>query len=256
MSYAKVGEVFGFSGTQVLKAVEFVVKWGLRHRDLRGIVAIGVDEIQVKLGHTYVTLVYQIDTHLKRLLWIGNGRTEAVFQTFFDEFKDFLPTIKFVCSDMWKGYIAAIKERIPQALHILDRFHIMQNLGKAMDKVRREEAAKLKAKGVEPILKGARWCFLKRKENLTKKQGTKLSELLKYNLKSTRAYLLKQQFEKLWSYISPTWAEKFLDQWCAMVMRSKIEPLKKFAKSMRRHKLLILYYFPAKKTCLQVPLRG
>ena len=84
-------------------------------------------------------------------------------------------------------------------------------------------------------------------ENLTEKQEMKLSELLKYNLKSIRAYLLKEDFQNFWEYVSPTWAEKFLDRWTTRVMRSKIEPLKREAKTLRKHKELILNWFRAKK---------
>ena len=101
--------------------------------------------------------------------------------------------------------------------------------------------------GYEPILKHSRCCLLKRKENLTEKQEVKLKDLLKYNLKSVRAYLLKEDFDGFWSYVSASWAGKFLDRWCTRVMRSKIEPLKKVAKTLRSHKPLILNWFKAKK---------
>ena len=101
--------------------------------------------------------------------------------------------------------------------------------------------------GYEEVLKKSRWCLLKRKENLTEKQEVKLSELLKYNLKSVRAYLLKEDFNGLWEYVSPAWAGKFIDRWCTRAMRSQIEPLKKEAKTIRKHKELILNWFKAKK---------
>ena len=90
-------------------------------------------------------------------------------------------------------------------------------------------------------------CLLKRPENLTEKQEAKLKDLLQYNLKSVRAYLLKEDFNGFWDYVSPTWAGKFLDRWCTRTMRSKIEPMKKVAKTLRKHKPLILNWFRAKK---------
>ena len=89
--------------------------------------------------------------------------------------------------------------------------------------------------------------LLKRWENLTEKQEAKLKDLLQYNLKSIRAYLLKEDFNGFWDYVSPAWAEKFLDRWCTRVMRSRIEPMKKVAKTIRNHKPLILNWFKAKK---------
>jgi transposase len=247
ISYSGVGKAFGTTYKQVFEAVEYVVGWGLQNRDLSGITAIGIDEIQVKLGHVYMTLVYQIDVHCRRLLWMGEGRTEEVLDGFFDDFVGYISTIKYVCSDMWRAYLNVIRLRAPGAINILDRFHIVQNLNKAMDKVRREETQQLKAKGYEPYLTGTRWCFLKRLENLTSKQADRLKETLKYNLKSTRAYLLKRDFDRLWTFNQPARAGIFLDDWGKTVMYSKITPLKKFARSMRRHKPLILNYFKAKK---------
>ena len=83
------------------------------------------------------------------------------------------------------------------------------------------------------MLKKKRWCLLKRPENLTDNQRMSLRELLGYNLKSVRAYLLKEQFQQFWEYDSAAWAAKFLDAWCTRAMRSRIEPVKKFARTVR-----------------------
>ena len=123
----------------------------------------------------------------------------------------------------------------------------MQHFSKALDKVRAEEARRLKEQGQDPVLSKSRWCFLKRKENLSDPQGLKLSELLKMNLRTVRAYLLKEDFQRFWNYTYPAWAEKFLQRWCSRTMRSNIEPMKDIAKMLRRHQELILNWFRAKK---------
>ena len=122
----------------------------------------------------------------------------------------------------------------------------MTQLGKAIDQVRAEEARKLKREGYEPILSSTRWLFLKRPENLTEKQASKLADLLRYNLKTLRSYLLKEEFQRFWGYKSWYWAGKFLDAWCTKTMRSKIEPMKKVAHQLRRHRPLLLNCFRAK----------
>ena len=101
--------------------------------------------------------------------------------------------------------------------------------------------------GYEPVLKKSRWCLLKRPKNLTNNQRIKLQDVLRCNLQSVRAYLLKEEFQQFWEYESPAWAAKFLDLWCTRVMRSRIEPLKKFVKTVRAHRQLLLNYFRAKK---------
>lgn len=96
----------------------------------------------------------------------------------------------------------------------------MQQQGKALDEIRAEESQQLKRDGYEPVLKKSRWCLLKRKENLTERQTVRLAELLKYNLRSVRGYLLREEFQRFWEYSSPTWAGKFLDEWCRPEDRS------------------------------------
>ena len=249
LSWKDVARSFQTSWGKVYKSVEYVVNWGLEHRDLSKITAIGVDEIQWHRGHKYLTLVYQINAECVRLLWIGKDRTEETFSKFFDEIgSKRSELIEFICSDMWKPYLKVIKNRISSAVHILDRFHIVARLNKALDEVRAGEHRRMTANGYEPLLTKSRWVLLKRPENLSEKQEMKLSELLKYNLQSMRAYLLKEDFRNFWDYVSPTWAGKFLDRWTTRVMRSKIEPLKKEAKTLRKHKELILNWFRAKKT--------
>jgi transposase len=120
-------------------------------------------------------------------------------------------------------------------------------MNEALDDVRAAEARRLKADGYQPMLKKTRWCVLKRKSNLTSTQRFRLRDLLRYNLKTTRAYLLKEDFQQFWDYTSPAWAAKFLDDWCAQVMRSRLEPMKKVAKTLRRHRGLVLNYFRARK---------
>ncbi len=248
LSWKEVACIFNTSWEKVFHAVEYVVEWGKAHRPLDNIKAIGVDEVAYQTGHKYLTVVYQIDRDYTRLLWVGQERTEATIRRFFSFFgAQRSQQLEYVCSDMWQPYVKAIAEYASQALHILDRFHIVAMLNKAIDEVRASEHKQLQAAGYEPVLKKTRWCLLKRKENLTEKEEIKLNTVLRYNLKSVRGYLLREEFQVFWDYISPHWAGKYLDRWCTRVMRSKIEPMKKVAKTVRRHKPLILNWFRAKK---------
>jgi transposase len=247
LSWKEVAQVFHTSWEQVFRAVERAVEWGRAHQDLAGVKAIGVDEIAAWKGHQYLTLVYQIDPHRKRLLWVGEKRTVKSLLRFFRWFgKERSQALDFICSDMWKPYLKVIAKKAGQAVHILDRFHIMAHLSKAIDEVRAQETKELKEKGYEPILSKTRWLLLKRPEHLTEKQETRLADLVQYNLKSIRSYLLKEEFQLLWSYTAPYWAGRFLDTWCTKTMRSKIEPMKKVAKMLRRHRPLLLNWFRAK----------
>ena len=246
MSWKEVSEAFWISWDRVYEAVKHAVSWGLEHRNLDGIEAIGVDEIQWHRGHQYQTVVYQLDQQNKRLLWIGPDRTAKTLLRFFRFLgPERSAALQFVCSDMWQAYLKVIAKKAGQAVHVLDRFHIMQRIGKAINDVRAAEVKQLKQDGYEPVLKGARWLLLKRPENLTDKQAVKLQEILQYNLKSVRSHLMKEDFQWFWEYWSPTWAGKFLDQWCTRAMRSKIEPMKKVARMLRDKRELVLNWFRA-----------
>ncbi|MGH6639264.1 MAG: ISL3 family transposase, partial [Polaromonas sp.] len=194
LSWQETARSFHISWEKVYQAVEYVVHWGLEHRSLQAIRAIGVDEIAVGKGHKYLTLVYQIESDCKRLLWVGQERTKKSFERFFTLIgKELADKIEFVCSDMWRPYLDLIEERCPNALNILDRFHVVAKINKAIDEVRAEEARRIVKDGYEPVLKKSRWCLLKRPKNLTNNQRIKLQDVLRYNLQSVRAYLLKEE---------------------------------------------------------------
>jgi transposase len=249
LSWKQVARSFRTSWDNVFRSVQLVVAWGLANRSLEGIEAIGVDEVQWQKGHKYLTLVYQIDQGCKRLLWIGKDRTAKTFLGFFEMLgPERSKCIRFVCSDMWKAFLKVVKKKAPGATHILDRFHIMAMLNKAIDKIRAGEAKRLKQDGYGPVLKHSRWCWLKRVWNLTKNQTIKLRQLLKYNLQTVRAYLLKEDFHSFWEYRRAGWAKRFFKNWCKRVMRSNLEPMKKVVRTLRKHEVLILNWFRAKGT--------
>ena len=104
--------------------------------------------------------------------------------------------------------LKVIHEKCSDALHILDRFHIVAKMNKALDEVRAGESRRMASEGRTPLLKKSRWLLLKREENLKEEQRFRLRDLLRYNLKTVRAYLLKETFQQLWEYSSPSWAGK------------------------------------------------
>jgi transposase len=248
LSWKECAEAFGTSWDNVFRSVKMAVAWGLEHRDLANVFSIGIDEIcWRKVGSKFLTLVYQIDSGSRRLLWIGKDRTQKTLEDFFEDFGDERSLkLRFICTDMWAPYLQVVAKKASQALNILDRFHIMGHMNKAIDEVRAAETKALKAKGKQPVLTNSRWCLLKRPENRTEKQTAKLNELLAINLKTVRAYLLKEDFQQFWAYKRAGWAAKFLDDWCKRTMRSRIDPMKKVAKMLRSHRGLILNWFKAK----------
>lgn len=248
LSWKQTAKEFHTSWDTVFRSVDWVVKYGLAHRCLDGITAIGIDEVAYTLGHNYMTLIYQINDGSRRLIGIVKDRSEGSLTDWFNTLgPERRAAITIVCSDMWKPYLNVVKQMLPMALNILDRFHIVKKLNEAVDETRRQEVRRLHDQGYDPILNKSRYCFLKRPENLTMGQRMRLNDLLAYDLKSVRAYGLKEAFDVFWKYTSPRHAREYLKNWCNRTMRSRIEPLKKFVKTLRKHEELLMNYFEAKK---------
>jgi transposase len=246
LSWQVTANMFGTSWDTVYRAIRYVVSWGIANSEDGQMGAIGIDEIQYRRGHNYMTLVYQLGGKVRRLLFVGRDRTEASLEPYLSlKDKETKAGIKFVCTDMWKPYLNVVKEHLGHAINVLDRFHISKKFGEALDKIRASEARQLEADGYEPVLKHSRWCLLKRKENLTDTQTVKLRELMKYNLASVKAYLMRADFDRFWTYTSPAWARKFLRDWCSRAQRSQIEPMMALARMLLRHEELLLNWFSA-----------
>lgn len=210
LSWKEVSSIFNSSWESVYRSVTWMVEYGLQHRSLAGVTAIGVDEVQFQKGHRYLTVVYQINAGCRRLLWVGQDRTAKTLLRFFKTMgRERTAAIEFICSDMWQPYLKVIAKKASQAVHILDRFHIVARLNKALNEIRAAEARQMAEQGYEPVL--------------------------------------KRSFQLLWEYVSPYWAGRFLDGWVKRAMRSRLEPIKKVARSIRGHRELILNWFKARK---------
>ncbi len=247
LSWKETADIFETSWDTVFRAVKFIVDYGLAHRDLEGVTEIGVDEIAVFKGHKYLTLVYQVNAGARRLLWSGPERKAKTLLRFFREFgPERSAKLQFICSDMWAAYLKVIAKKAPQALNILDRFHIMRKFNVAIDEIRRSEVKQFKTNGQENVLERKRWLLLKRPDNLSEKQTARMSELLKLNLTSIKGYLLREDFQRFWEYQRYDFADKFLENWVTRTLQTDLEPMKKVAKMLRKHKPLILNWFKAK----------
>ena len=241
LPWIEVARLYQCSWGTVAAAVDFVVTYGLEHRNLSGITHIGIDEIARRKGHKYLTNVYDLKT--KKLIWSGEGRSEQTLRQFFEYIgPDIAKDLQGICCDMWMPYIKVIEEKAPDALLIFDKFHIVRHLMTAVDQVRRDEV-KEKGKEHKQLIKHSRYIWLKNPWNLTEKQKAKLGSLEKLNLKINRAYLLKESFRNLWSYKTVGWASKYLKQWFWWATHCRLDPIRKFAWMIRRHEENILSYF-------------
>ena len=250
LSWRQTARSFHTSWEAVFRSVEWFVQWGLAHRKLAGVQSIGVDEIhwgKGKRADNFLTVIYQIDAHCRRLLWVGRRRTQTTLRRGLAALgTEVVGGLRFVCSDMWQPYLKVIADKASQAIHVVDRFHIAMHLNQALDQVRRAESGRLRGRPLAKRLKKMRWHLLKRGSRVRGKARQKLEALLASKLATARAWNLKETFDYIWHYKSVVWAGAFLDYWCGLAARSRLEPMKKVARMLRRHEELLLNWFRAK----------
>lgn len=263
LSWKDTATIFRASWEAVRRSVEWMVNWGLENRDLSDVSAVGIDEIHHGKGKkslNFLTLIYQINHGSRRLLWIGQRRTEATLRKGFNELEacqaGFLAGLDVVCSDMWKAYLKVVRECCGQALNVLDPFHIAQHMNRAVDTVRRSEQGRLKGKAARKRAKGGRFVLLKRGTRVRGKAREKLRAVLASLRQTSRAWELKESFRRFWTYRSPTWAAAYLKAWTTRAMRSRLEPMKQVARMLRRHEDLLLNYFRAKREYTSAMVEG
>ena len=252
LSWRETARVFGTSWECVYRSVEWFVDWGLARRKLVDVHALGVDEIhwgRSQRPDNFLTVIYQIDVHCRRLLWVGQRRTEATLRRGLAALgEEVVSGLQFVCSDMWRPYLNVIAAQVGHALHVLDRFHIAMHLNQAVDQVRRMESGRLRQAGSAQAaqLKHMRWKLLRRGSRVRGKARQRLNALAASKLATARAWILKETFQPFWRYRSLTWAGYFLKVWTERALRSRLEPMKKVARMLRSHQDLLLNWFKAK----------
>ena len=254
LSWKKTAEMCNASWDAVFRSVKWVVEWGLEQRDLSGVTALGVDELhwgRGKKSASFLTLVYQIDSGSRRLLYVGVRRTEAALREGLRVLEahhaGFLDGVKVACSDMWKPFLKVVAAMCSNAINVLDPFHIAKHLNEAVDQVRRGEQSRLRTKEQRARAKGGRFLLLKRFTKVRGKARSKLSAVLASLGATSRAWELKESFRCFWLYRSPTWAAAYLKAWTTRAMRSRLQPMKKVARMLRAHEELLLNYFRAKR---------
>ena len=260
LSWRETARAFQTSWEAVYRSVDWFVQWGLAHRQLEDIASIGVDEIhwgRGKRAANFLTVIYQIDGHCRRLLWVGRRRTRATLRQGLAALgPKVVSQLHYVCSDMWRAYLNVIAAQVPQALHVLDRFHITMHLNQAVDQVRRGESGRLRGHPAAHKLKRLRWQLLRRGTRVRGRAKQRLWGLLRANFATGRAWMLKETFRQFWRYRSLTWAGAFLQVWSERALRSRLEPMKQVARMLRTHEELILNWFRAKGQISSAAVEG
>jgi transposase len=260
LSWRETAAVFGVSWEAVYRSVQWLVAWGLAHRVLVGITALGLDELHWRKGRrsaNFLTLIYQVDAGCRRLLWVGLRRTERSVRRGLKTLgPEVLAGIRVVVSDLWRAYLAVVRKQLPQAVQILDRFHLTALLNKAVDQVRRGEGHALRGQRRGERLKQTRWLLLKPRARVRGHARARLDAVIHSKLQTARAWSLKEAFAHFWTYHHPRWAEAFLEAWITRALRSRLPPMRKVAQTLRDHEPLILNWFEWKKEFSSAAVEG
>jgi transposase len=206
---------------------------------------IGVDEKAARKGHSSLTLVYDIAGGTVE--YIAEDRTQASLDGYFSSFSpEELDTVKAVVMDMWPAYINSVHAHLEDAEKkiVFDRFHIMKHMGEAVDTVRKREHRALRAEGIE-ILTGSKYMWLYAEKNLPDKHRATFADLKALNLKTARAWAIKESLSALWHYHRLGWATKFYAQWFFWATHSRLQPVIDVAYMIKRHLYGVLNYFSA-----------
>ena len=195
---------------------------------------IGIDEISIRKGHTYRIVVS--DLLRGRPIWFGGtDRSEASMAAFYDWLGPKKSHgIRLAVMDMWKPFRTVTAKRAPKAAILFDKFHIMRDLGGALDSVRKSEYARLSGRK-RRFIKGQKYTLLSRRENLSLSGKKALKTLLNANKRLNTAYMLKESFGQLWNYEHEGWARKFFENWQASLKWQRLKAYEKFAQMIDRH---------------------
>jgi len=204
---------------------------------------IGIDEKAIAKGHRYMTLV--CDLEAATVEYIGEERTEDSLAAYFAAFtEEQRAGIEAISLDMWPAYINACCAHVPQAEHkmVFDRFHIMQHVGQGVDRVRKQEHKELLQQG-DTTLKRSKYLWLYSAENMPAAAQERFAQIKNGNLKTARAWAMKESLRQMWNYVSAGWARRFWGRWYFWATHSRLAPMIEKAKLIARHLPNILTYF-------------
>jgi transposase len=221
------------------------VERGLRRKGVVEATAICIDEKSVGRGHDYVSVVMKLAEQGPIVDFIGDGRSEESLEGFWQaQTPEVLGKIRCASMDMWQPYINSVEANLPAGKKAIshDPFHVVLNMNKALDQVRRQEVAWSPAKDREQ-LKGTRHMWLYGFENLPEKWEERLEELKDSTMKTARAWRLKELLRAMYRCETWTEAEAFYQDWNRDAMRSKLEPVKKVARMIKDHLAEVLNFF-------------
>jgi len=230
MSVAGVAEVTGEQANRIWRILRHYVERARRRVDLSEFHILGMDEFSLRKGHVYMTSFSDLEA--SRVIYLGESRRKEVIEEFVEDLRGRgadPAQIDLVCCDMWDPYLHGLRNHVCQAQVVFDRFHIMHQLNKAIEKVRWLEQRENKA------LKKTRYLWLKNPRNLTREQEDQLEKLKRLDLKTARAYHIKLALARFWELKEPVRAALYLKRWYFWATHSRLKPIIEVAKAIKRY---------------------
>jgi len=239
MTVTEVARHLGIDWKTVKNIDKFYLERDYGQPDLKGLRILAVDEISIRKGHSYLTVV--LDFLTGRVLYVGKKRKAKTLKRFFNQLSiSQRKKIEAVAMDMWDPFIKAVQDKLPNAKIVFDLFHIVANFNRVIDKVRNSEYRKASEQD-KAVYKGAKYLLLKNRKNVRRQDHRQqLKELLALNETINTVMILKEKLKHIWTYRSRTWAAKAIDQWCALARSLHHPSVTSFANMLERYQYGIL----------------
>lgn len=239
MPLSRIAEQFHVGDDPLWRVVQHLVDKARAREDHSQVRAVGVDETGARKGHDYITTFCDLDRG--KLLYATPGKDQSTVARFAEDLQAHggqPGQVEVVSMDMSRAFQAGVAKALPAAEITFDPFHVVQLANEALNVVRREEVKH------EPDLKGQRWALLKDPAKWTKRQITAMHHLQRTSLKTVRAWRLKESLRGIYrNAVGKEDAARQLDEWCSWARRSRLEPFKKLALTLREHRAGILKHF-------------
>lgn len=234
MTQKMAAELLRISTSTLSDQLHSIIERTRKSHKIKGLRKIGIDEISYAKGRRFATIVYDLGT--SKVLWIGKGKGRKTIDEFFEKvLSDYQKNkITHASCDLGATYIGALKTFCPNAQLVLDRFHIVKLLNDTVDELRKDEWRKL-SPDMRKAVRGLRWILYKHPSNRTEEDVTLLKNLKRSNRRLWRAAVLKDEFNLFWDFSNTEQALSFLKKWSTTALKSRIEPLKRFVKLLRKH---------------------
>lgn len=220
--------------------VKDIVKRRLRRvvskRNWKDLSRVAIDEIAIRRGHEYLTVVLDLETG--RVVYVEEGKDHEALEGFFRKIKRAGADLDAIAVDMSTGYRKAIRKYAPEGIDIVyDKYHLVASMNDTIDAIRRQEQRRLKGEDKD-VLKGTRYLLLYGKENLDEKSPeniARLDKVLEANELLQKAYILKEEFRRFWDQPTKRAAKVFLSNWVLKALCVGNQHLTKMAKRVFWH---------------------